>query len=157
MGRTRAEDPIKAFRYRVFISSFVRAGFSTATGLSRDHAVIAYREGGDNETEQKSPGLTSYPDIVLTRGQIIGAGDDDFFDWADKVHRLGVGGNPGEFREELTIVQYNNDGSEALLWDVTNAWVSKWAPTSDFNASNSENSMESITIVHEGFKRRRPR
>lgn len=151
--RSINEDPIKTYRFRIEIDGFIRAGFSSATGLSKDMAVVEYREGGMNETPQKSLGLASFPDITLTRGQIVdGAGEFDMIDWDAESFDLGVLGHPGEYRRDLDVIQYGNRGQEVRRWRVVNAIIKTMKPMGDPNGQASENSMESITLAHEGFR-----
>lgn len=154
-GRASAEDPLKVFRFRVECDGFTRAGFSEVTGLTRTTAVAEYREGGFNETPQKSAGLSTFGDITLRRGQIIGSsrgGDDDFLDWAKQVHNVSAGGNAENYRRSLDIVQFNSQNKEIRRWRIANAWPSGFRATSDLNATSSDNSIEELTIAHEGFE-----
>lgn len=152
MTRSANEDPIKGYRFRVEIDGFVRAGFSSATGLSKDMAVVEYREGGMNETPQKSLGLASFPDVTLSRGQIVlSPGEFDMLDWDAQTFDLGVLGHPGEYRRDLDYIQYSNFGAEIRRWRVVNAIIKGMKPMGDLNGQASENSMESITLAHEGY------
>lgn len=152
MPRSINEDPIKAYRFRVEIDGFVRAGFSSASGLSRDSAIVEYREGGMNETPQKSLGLSSFPDIVLTRGQIVNTpGEFDMLDWDAQSFDLGILGYPGEYRRDMDMVQYGQLGEEVRRWRVINAIIKTMKPFTDFSGQGNENSMESLTLAHEGF------
>lgn len=152
MSRSKNEDPLKGFRFRVFIDGFARAGFQECSDLEQNTEVIEYREGGQNETAQKSPGLTSYPNITLTRGQMATtAGEFDMFSWAQQVHKQGVIGNPGEYRRELDIVQYDASNIEVRRWRVDEAWVCKFVPFKGLSGQASENSLETIEIANEGW------
>lgn len=155
MARASIEDPIKAFRYRVLIDGMARAGFTEVKGLKKDTDKVEYREGGMNETPQKSAGLTKYPDITLVRGQIMGSsrgGDTDLIDWANDVHSVAVQGTASNYRRDLTIEQYNALNQRACYWTVTEAWVTSSVPMSDLSATNSENSYETIVLAHEGYE-----
>lgn len=152
MTRSVNEDPIKTYRYRIEIDGFERAGFSSATGLSKDYAVVEYREGGMNETPQKSLGLASFADVTLTRGQIVlSPGEFDMLDWDAQTFDLGILGHPGEYRRDLDYVQYSNLGVEIRRWRVINACIKGMKPMGDLSGQASENSMESITLAHEGY------
>lgn len=153
--RTTTEDPIKKFRFRIEVDGFARMGVHDVSGLTKDVSVTGYREGGQNETEQKSPGLASYSDITLKRGVIVGPGDDDFEAWMNQVHQLGAIGNPGSFRRAVTIILVSNDGRDAFAYDVMNAWPKTETPFEGLNGLASENQFETIVLVHEGFKKRR--
>lgn len=154
MGRASTEDPIKVFRFRVEIDGVVRAGFTECTGLERTTDIAEYREGGMNETPQKSAGLSKFSDIVLKRGQMLGSergGDNDFVAWASDVHSVSTMGNSANYRRSLSIVQFNSLNLEVKRWTIYNAWPSRYKPFSDLNGTSSDNSIEELTLAHEGF------
>lgn len=154
MGRSIQEDPIKAYRFRVEIDGFTRAGFANCSGLSRETAIVEYREGGMNETAQKSAGQSSFPDVTLTRGQVTGiVGNTDMETWDGQTFDLGVLGHPGEYRRDMDIVQYDNTGAEIRRWRLINVIIRTFKPFSDLNAQGNENSMESLTLAYEGYYR----
>ena len=151
--RSANEDPIKTYRYRVEIDGFEKAGFTSCSGLAIDMAVVEYREGGMNETPQKSLGLASFSDINLVRGQIAGGiGEFDILNWEAETFDLAILGHPGEYRRDLDIVQYNNFGAEIRRWRVINCIIKNMKPMGDLNGQASENSMESMTLAHEGYR-----
>lgn len=154
MARTSIEDPLKNFRFRVEVDGISRAGFSEVSGLQRETDVVEYREGGSNETPQKSAGLSKFADITLDRGQIIGSnqgGDDDFYNWAQDVHDTATGGNSLQYRKDLDIVQYNSLNVEVRRWTIEQAWPKLYKPFSDLQGLGTENSIERLVIAHEGF------
>lgn len=161
MARTTVEDPIKVFRFRVEIPQFsgVRLGFSEVTGLESETEVAEYREGGMNSTPQKSPGLTKFTDLVLKRGQLFdaGLGADFMYAWTGAVYSASRGASVGStltlFRYDLFIGQYANDNSLVRRWKLVEAWPKKWKPFSDLNGTSSDNSIEELTLAHEGFER----
>lgn len=155
-GRSSVDDPLKAYSFVVEIEGFVRAGFSEATGLEMDVEVVEYREGGDNATAQKSPGLASFANVILKRGQLVSntsGGDDDMENWAREVHETNVYAVPLEFRRTVDIVQFHRNGSEAVRWRLFEAWLKRSKPISDLNGTANENSLEEIEVVHEGYVR----
>ena len=58
-------------------------GVSKVGALKRTTEVVKHREGGDNSTDHKSPGRTSYEAITLERGVTH---DPEFEKWANMVH-----------------------------------------------------------------------
>lgn len=154
MGRAAIEDPLKIFRYRVLIDGFARAAFTEVNGLKRQTDVIEYREGGMNETPQKSAGLTKYPNITLVRGQVMGSsrgGDTDLNDWAAEVHKVSTQGTASNYRREVTIEQYNSVNTRACYWTIYECFVAESVPMSDLKAMSSDNSYETVSLAHEGY------
>jgi len=154
MARAATEDPLKNFRFRVVVDGIQRAGFSEQSGLKQTTEEIKYREGGFNETSQKSAGLSEFDAIVLKRGLIVGSargGDFDFAIWAHKVFDVTSRGNAVDYRRDLTIEQYSVLNQLAIAWTVSNAWPKEYVPTSDNKGDGNENSVESLTLSNEGF------
>lgn len=155
MGRATVEDPLKVFRFRVEIDGFARAGFSEVTGLTRTTEISEYREGGANETVQKSGGLTNFGNITLKRGQIIGGargGDFDFLNWASEVHDVASGGfGSVDYRRDLDVSQFDQGDAEVVRWRVENAWPTNFKAFSDLSGTSSDNSIEELELAHEGF------
>lgn len=157
MARAVVEDPLKVFRFRVEIDQFERAGFREVNGLEASVEVAEYREGGDNHTVKKSPGLASFSNITLIRGQIIGSdqgGDDEIVDWFknvfDVTQSLPIQAeNP---RRSLEIVQYDPTFTERRRWEVQEAFPVRFKPFSDMNATSNDNSVEEVELANEGFE-----
>jgi len=155
MARASIEDPLKVFRFRVVIDGFVRAGFSEVDGFEQDTEEAAYREGGFNDTKQKSAGLTNFGDITLKRGQIVGSqrgGDDDFIAWGQQVFNVSAAGNAENYRRDLDVEQYSATNVRVRVWRVYEAWVKKFKPMSPLKADASENSYEEIVLANEGWQ-----
>jgi phage tail-like protein len=153
MTRSIIEDPLKNYRFRVEVDGFVRAGFSNVGGLSRSTQVAEYREGGMNETAQKSAAQSSFPNLSLTRGLIIapGIGAADYEYWDAQIFRYGVLGNPGEYRRDLRILLYDATGAEAKAYRVLNAFVADFKAFGELAGLGNENLMEVVELAHEGW------
>jgi phage tail-like protein len=155
-NRTDQEDPLKVFRFHVEIDNFARFGFSKVSGLKTQTDVIEYREGGQNTTVQKSPGLTKFPNITLERGQVLsaGAGDKDVLVWATQVFDVSsrIAGSTKNFRRSIDVVQYDKEGTEVRRWKIIEAWVVTYTPFTDLDGSSSANSIEVMEIAHEGYR-----
>ena len=136
-------DPFPRYAFVVEIEGIKRAGFMTVTGLEEETEVREYREGGDNTTVRKLAGLNSYAPIVLEQGSTR---DPDLWDWRQNVKREGAGNN----RKPISIIQRDESGKEVKRWQVFDAWPSKFTAP-EFDASSSENAIESVEIQHEGL------
>ncbi len=165
MARSALQDPLKVFRYRVVVDFMISAAFSELTGVKSTTDVAEIREGGNNETPLKSPGLTKYDNITMKRGQIIereqggSGGGDDFLNWVQAVHYIGSQGQqqaPGNpvtsFRQDFGVHQYTSLNTFGRGWNFFNAWPVSYMPFTDLNGLGSENSFESIEVAYEGFK-----
>ena len=157
MGRTTAEDPLMVYTFVIEIEGFKRFGFSKCSRLAAETAKTEYREGGDNATAKKIPGLTTFPDITLERGQTINtpnAGGTDVLDWYQLVFDVAAKKpiSSGNFRREIDIVQFDKEGNEAYRWRLTNAWPTQIQPNGDLDAMSSDVSIETMTICYEGFR-----
>jgi phage tail-like protein len=123
-------------------------------GLTRTTEEAKYREGGMNETVQKSAGLTEFPDITLKRGQIIGSsqgGDDDFLNWATQVFDVSAAGNATNYRQDIDIQQYSAQNVLARVWTVYNTWPKEYKPMSDQKGDSNDNNFEELKLANEGW------
>ena len=67
MGTAQRGDPLGNFQFLVEIDGITRAAFHEASGFDSTIEVIEHREGGDNLTPRKFPGMTKHSNIVLKR------------------------------------------------------------------------------------------
>lgn len=149
---TERYDPYKSFRFEVEISGhmvFARAGFQSVSGLQMSTEVIEYREGGDNLTVSKSPGLTTFEPITLSRGM---SEDTDMWDWASKIFSLDNNSHSPKYRANMIIKLKDRDNKVVRAWEVPNCWISRYE-TGEFNAMNNEVMLETIEVQHEGFRK----
>jgi phage tail-like protein len=152
MARAVVQDPIKAFRFSVSIGGFVRIAFTECTGLEKETEVVGYSEGG-TDAEQKSAGRSKYSDITLKRGQLVPGipGSDDFMQWLSQVGIVSVNGNKAEYRRDIVITQHDAFNRPVREWSVYNSWPHKFKAMSDLKGDSNENSIEELTLCHEGF------
>ena len=143
MATGQVKDPCGSFRFSVEIDGIVRAAFKECTGMDSTVDVKEYREGGENTTVRKLPGLTKYSNIQLKWGM---ADDTDLYDW----HREVVS---GDFqRKNGSIVLFDRRGEEVARWNFVRAWPTKWDGP-DLNAETSDIAIELIELAHEGVER----
>jgi phage tail-like protein len=113
------------------------------SGFDSTIDVIEHREGGENTTVRKLPGLTKYANISLKWGI---TDDRQLYQW----HRAAVEGDVQ--RKNGSIVGLDRRGNEVLRWNFFNAWPSKYdAP--DFSAEGSDVAIETLELAHEGLER----
>lgn len=134
-------DPYGAFNFRVEIDGVTVAGFTEASGLETEQDVIDYRDGNEDITVRKIPGLKKFTNISLKRGF---TGSDELWEWRKRV----MDGQTE--RKSGAIVLLNEGREEVARWEFVEGWPSKWEGPA-FNAKNSEVAIESLEIVHEGL------
>lgn len=143
MPTGQIKDPYGSFRFSVEIDGIVRAAFKEVSGFDSTVEVKEYREGGENTTVRKLPGLTKYSNIQLKWGM---ADDTDLYDW----HRDVIRGNVE--RKNGSIVLLDRTGAEVARWNFVRAWPTKWDGP-DLNAEGSDIAIELLELAHEGIER----
>ena len=142
MSTGNIRDPQGNFNFLVEIDGIKRAAFQECSGLDSTVDVIEHREGGENTTMRKLPGMTKYSNITLKWGM---TDDRDLYDWHRRIIRGDIE------RKNGSIVLLNRLGAEVARWNFVRAWPSKWTgPT--FNAEQSEVAVHQMEIVHEGVE-----
>jgi phage tail-like protein len=147
-------DPYKQFKFRVKWDGRYVAGVDHVSALKRETEVVLHREGADPSEQRRSPGLTAYAPIFLSRGHTH---DVAFEEWANKVWNLGaaLGSEVSlkDFRKDVIIELLNEAGQLALRWNVLRCWPSEYVALGDLEAGNGSVAIESLTLQNEGWQR----
>jgi len=151
MSNPTPADSYKNFKFRVKWDGRYVAGISKISPLKRTTDVIEHREGGDPSTSQKSPGQTKYEPITLERGLTQ---DTEFEAWAKKVWSLDSGVASNEFRKDIVIDIFDEDGQKVLSYKVYRCWVSEYTVAQpSLDANSNAILIESIKLENEGWER----
>jgi phage tail-like protein len=142
MGTALQSDPHGNFQFLVEIDGITRAAFHEASGFDSTIEVIEHREGADNLTPRKFPGMTKPSNIVLKWGV---TDDTELYRW----HRDAVRGNVQ--RRNGSIVLLDRRGQEVKRWNFFRAWPSKWTGP-DLNAEGNDIAIETLELAHEGLE-----
>jgi phage tail-like protein len=137
-------DPFGNYNFKVEIDGITRAAFHEVNGFDSTVDVIEHREGGENTTLRKLPGMTKYSNIVLKWGI---TDDMTLYGW----HRDAVNGLPN-FRKNGSIVLLDRQRNEVARWDFVRAWPTKYNGP-DFNAEGTDVAVEQLELAHEGVVR----
>jgi phage tail-like protein len=145
-------DPYKNFRFRVVWDGKTVLGVSKVGALKRTTEVVKHREGGENSTDHKSPGRTSYEGLSMERGITH---DLEFEKWANLVHPYGgdAGMDLVNYKKELTLEVMNERGQVAKRYFLHNCWVSEFTAVPDLDANANAVAIESLKIELEGWER----
>lgn len=139
-----ADDPYRSYHFGLILDGGVAASFVECSGLGSEIDVIAYREGGARQTVRHLPGQTRMTPMTLRYGVTRST---DVWDWFQTAARGAVE------RRDISIVLFEQDGvSEAVRWNLHNAWISKWQ-AARLDAATSEVAIESVTVIYDRVER----
>lgn len=145
-------DPYKTFKFRLIWDGKTVMGISKVSALKRTTEVVKHRDGGDNSTDHKSPGRTSYEAITVERGLTH---DPEFEAWANKVHPYAgdAAMDLKEYKKDLTLEMMNEKGHVVYRYFLYNCWVSDYTALPEMNANANAVAIESLKIELEGWDR----
>jgi phage tail-like protein len=141
-------DPYSALHFRVVIDGVlddgqsVRGSFSEVSGLEVEIVPIEYRNGSEDNTVRKIPGLKKFTNITLKRGVI---GELTLWNWIKSVMDGQVQ------RANGTITLLDESGQPVMTWKFRRAWPCKWTGPA-LNAAANEIAIESLELCHEGLE-----
>jgi phage tail-like protein len=136
-------DPFGNYNFLVEIDGISRGAFHECSGFDSTIDVIEHREGGENTTLRKLPGMTKYSNLVLKWGI---TDDLELYEW----HRQVVDGEIS--RRNGSIVLLGRAGEEVARWNFVRAWPTKWDGP-DLNAEANDVAVEMLELAHEGIER----
>jgi phage tail-like protein len=143
MATGQRVDPYRNFSFLVEIDGVTQAGFSDCSGFGSSTDPIEYREGGENKTVRKLPGLTKHTNITLKWGL---TDSKELYNWYRDV----VNGKIQ--RKNGSIIVLDLEGDEKVRWNFFSGWPTKWDGP-DFTAKGNDVAIETLEIVHEGIER----
>jgi phage tail-like protein len=141
------EDPYAGHQFEIVINGIsddgtaVKGSFSECSGLEASMDPIEYRNGSEDFTVRKIPGLKKFTNIVLKRGII---GDLTLWNW------ILEGLNGTVHRTAGAIILLDEAKQEVMRWQFKRGWPAKYTVAA-FNAKNNEIAMETLEIAHEGL------
>lgn len=189
MARSAATDPVRNFKFQVTIQPTANStlatvlngigdlGFAAMTGVSVQHQMVGYREGGMNTHTHKLVGQSDFGPITFSRGVI--AEQSHLWKWSEFLHSWNTatvggsdsnttGGNDyrcnimvkvfdhphsvGTYQESgTTSSAANNLGKVRLGIKLFDCWPGAYT-LSDLSAGDSGIIVQQLTVHHEGFK-----
>jgi phage tail-like protein len=134
-------DPYAQFNFLIELDGLTVAGFTEVGGLDTESDVIEYRNGNDEATMRKLPGLRSYSNITLKRGYTENL---ELWGWRKTTE-------DGETeRRDGVIILLDEARQPVLRWIFRSGWISKYEGAT-LNSTTNEAAIESIEIAHEGI------
>ncbi len=148
MAPVKSDDPYGAYNFQITVNgvsedgSAVSGSFSEVSGLEVSIDPIEYRNGSEDITPRKLPGLKKFSNIILKRGI---TGDIVFWNWILEAM------NGKVRRASGSIVLLDENRQEVMRWKFTRGWPCKYTGPG-LNAANNEIAMETLEICHEGLE-----
>jgi phage tail-like protein len=134
-------DPYAQFNFLIELDGLTVAGFTEVGGLDTESDVIEYRNGNDEATVRKLPGLRKYSNITLKRGYTDNL---ELWGWRKTTE-------DGETeRRDGVIILLDEARQPVLRWIFREGWISKYEGAA-LNSTTNEAAIESIEIAHEGI------
>lgn len=143
MPQGERRDPYLGFHFRIVIDGIDQGGFAECAGLEVQTEMHEYREGGVNTYIHRFTGPSKHPPLVLKRGLIDAA---TLWDWHQEVVHGTV------TRRNVSIDLRDARGESVVQWDFEMAFPVKWTGPS-LKADSGEVALETLELVHRGFKR----
>ncbi|MCP4368469.1 MAG: phage tail protein [Deltaproteobacteria bacterium] len=134
-------DPLSSFNFLVEIEGVTSAGFQEVNLSDNENDITEYREGNEDITVRKLPGLKKFSNVTLKRGLTT---DKALWDWRKKVMDGQVE------RQNVSIILLDENRNERVRWNIINAWPSKWTGP-ELKAPASEIAIETLELCHEGY------
>jgi len=144
--------PYKNYKFRVVMDGRPVLGVSKVSALKRTTEVVKYREGGENSTDHKAPGRTTYDPITMERGITH---DTEFEKWANMVHPYSgdTGMDLVRYKKDMTLEMMNEKGHVVMRYFLYDCWVSEFTALPELDANANAVAIESIKIELEGWER----
>ncbi len=149
---SRAIDPYKNFKFRIYMGADPVAGISKVSALKRTTEVVTNRSGGFDSTPVNSPGLSKAEPITMERGLTL---DRRFEEWAQAVFSPegDAGVSLSGMRRNLTLMLLNLQGQPVMKWKIFGCWVSEYTAVPELDANANAFAFESIVLQNHGFER----
>jgi len=137
-------DPFRSYRFAIEIDGITEAYFTEITGIEASYDVFFFSTGNVENSTSLS-GLFRNPNLSLKQGV---TDNMEIYDWFK--------GEPGMAgvveRKDVTVKAVDDQQAELAVWTFYDAWPCKYV-ASDFNASESAVSIETLELAYEGFLR----
>ena len=145
MPTIQRNDPYSSYNFLLTVNGISNDGeavggsFTEIGGLEFELTPIEYRNGSEDITARKMPGMAKYTNLTCKRGA---TGDLIFWNW---IHA------PDGDYHQLVIVLRDENQTEVMRWNFRRPWPCKYSGPG-FNAANNEIAMETLELCHEGLE-----
>jgi phage tail-like protein len=138
-------NPYRNFRFRLEIDGIEQAGFNECSFGDATTELVEYQVGTYLPTNIKLSGERKYGNITLkwgiTEPMVL-------YNWYKKI----VDSSAVITRKNISITLVDEAENEKSRWNIVKAWINKYDPT-DTNVKGNDVAIDTLEILHEGFKR----
>jgi len=134
----RQTELVPGFGFAVEIGGTIAGWFTECSGLAIEREVKEYAEGGVNDFVHKLPGRIKRSNITLKHG----LAGNELWAWFQKGAIDGL-----IERQNISVVLYNADLSEAKRWDIADVYPIKWSGP-NFKSDNNEVLVETLELAY---------
>jgi phage tail-like protein len=136
-------------RFLLEIDGIIQAGFSLVKMPEKSIKVIDYRNGNDPPFMRKLPGMTEIGLLTCETGVTTdGASSLELSNWFKDVED----GKIATSRKNISIIVLDEQGDEAVRYNIINAFPSKYT-VADLNSKNNEVFIEKLEISAEEWQK----
>src|SRR5262245_8681483 len=139
MATGQRVDPYRNFDFLVEIDGITQAGFTDCSGFGSSTDPIEYREGGENKSVRKLPGMTKTTNITLKWGLTDSM---ELYNWYRDI----VNGRVE--RKNGSIIVLDLEGVEKVRWNFFEGWPTKY-DAADFTAKGNDVAIETLELAVE--------
>ena len=145
MPPVKRPDPYAGYNFLVTVTGVsddgvaVSGSFTEVSGLDISMDPIEYRNGSEDITVRKIPGLKKFSNLTFKRGV---TGDTEFWNWILEAMNGQVN------RTEGSIMLLDENRQEVMRWNFSRGWPCKFTGPS-LNASSNEVAMETLEVCVE--------
>lgn len=141
--RSFSADPLMGYKFRVSISGIPDSiGFQKISGMSREVEVVEYLENMF-EYAHKFPGREKVGEVTFERGMY--GGDETLWNAYKSIFKESTA-----VRRDVTLNVCDRWGNIRRTFQLAECWFSKFE-TGDYDASNSEVVIETLTMQFENY------
>ena len=146
-------DPLRAFRFKISFGAEAVALVSKMSPLKTSIEVVKWREGGDNNTQRKLVGATSYEAVTFDQGLVVD--NATFQDWVSQVNSLGTDNlATAPYRKTVKVDVLDIDSADPVeSYELYDAWPSEYQSLPEFDANGNSVAIKTLKVEIEGWKK----
>lgn len=142
-------DPPLVHRFGVFffaggvLPNPIDIRFQKVSGLGAEISLDTIHEGGENLYSHRIPKKTSYNNLVLERGLLVGSPLNIEFNVAFSLFKFAP--------SNVLVTLFNEDSIPMAGWFFTKAYPVKWS-TSDLDATANSVAIDKLELAYTRFQ-----